>query len=124
VRANQLSRQIGIAFLILILAACASTQSEESSRYWASRQSFVAALETWADALRMDNARIEAGNDPLFSERDRQVALVISRQAYEIFEKTEPLLGDDSKRAEVMLAIQQINALAFQLVMLYQGSGS
>lgn len=113
--------QAQVAFVLLLLVACASTPNVESARYWTARKAFVDTQETWNDMLRQDNDRVRAGSEPLFSERDRQVALLITRTAYETFEDTEPLLGDDSHTAEVMLAISKIQTLSFQLALLYSG---
>jgi hypothetical protein len=109
--------------LLFLLAACASTPKEEVSQYWAARRSFVATQSAYNDFLRLDNTRIREGKHPLLSERDRQVALLITREAYHTFEELEPMLGDESHRAEVLLGIGQIQTLGFQLTMLYLGKG-
>lgn len=110
------------ALLVLLLVACATTAAVDSARYWTARQSFVDTQETWNDLLRLDNDRIRAGKDPLFSQRDREVALAITRLAYEAFEEIEPMLGDSSRSAEIILGISKVNTLAFQLALLYAGS--
>lgn len=114
-------RQVAVLLLLILAVACASTPDEESSRYWAARSSFVSVQSSLNQALQLDNERIREGHDPIFSERDRQVILIITQQAFDLFEKLEPMLGDGDRTSEIMLGIQQIQALGFQLALVYQG---
>jgi len=115
----RVQRHVAALLLVAVALACAHTIDAQSSRFWTAKRSFIDIHETWNDALRMDNAAVLAGNEPMFSQRNRDVAQLIIRMAYETFDETEPLLGDPSREARVMLAINKINTLAFQLSMMF-----
>lgn len=104
---------------LLLLIACAGVAADQSARFWTAQRSFVDVHETWNDLLRMDNDAIRAGREPMFSQRDRDVAALITRLAYETFDEIEPMLGDASKSSEITLGIAKVNTLAFQLALLY-----